>query len=144
MTNVFTLRKFLNSQTHVPTSWHAELKEKLSRRLKTEIRCQSQVYSWLTSTGADDVIRTHGVEKLIDETPICATNEDILQTFFGSDARSLEDIDFIVMRILAILMRNWRPLKQTKSDFCTATIVYNKDAIAAQELLARLEKRGKL
>lgn len=144
MTNYFTLQKFLNSQTHVSQSWHTEVKRKLTRRLQTDTRCQSQVYSWLTSSGADSVVRTDGVEKLLDETPICSINEDIFQIFFGSDFRSLEDIDFVVLRILAILMRNWKPRKQSSADFYTAKIVYNKDAAAAQELLSRLDKRGKL
>lgn len=145
MTTTCSIQKFLMWQTHMPTTWHNEIRNKVKRTIETETRCQSQIYSWSTSSGARQKMKTDGVESLLDEVPICNPDEDILSAFFGANPYSLQDSDFIVQRILNLLMKNWNSTAPaTNKDFHTAKTVYDRDFQAAQELVTRHRNTGLL
>jgi len=144
------LQKIATLQTE--ENWYETLKTKLAIRIVNATRLpQSKFYSWLKATGAATVVNeTHGIGKILNAVPLFVTEKDksmgVMAVLMGDkylDCIILEDLDFIVERVVRLLIKNWQTeWRLGDNDFQTASQVRNEEFQASQQMLKRIKPRS--
>ena len=134
--------------------WYETLKTKLAIRIVNATQLpQSQFYAWLRASGAAKVVNEkHGIGKILHAVPLFRTKEEKAQGIMGVvmgdaylDCIILEDLDFIVERVIRLLIRNWTSeWRLGDNDFQTVSQVRKEEFEASQQMLARIKTRALL
>lgn len=133
-------------------NWYETLKTKLAIRIVNATQLpQSKFYSWLKSSGAAKVVNEkHGIGKILHAVPLFVTeidkNKGVMAILMGDeyiDCVILEDLDFIVERVVRLMMKNWQTeWRFGDNDFETASQVRNSEFQASQQMLKRIKTRA--
>ena len=134
--------------------WYKTLKTKLAIRIVNCVALpQSAFFTWIDSTGVMTMINEkHAITKILDAVPLfhdaTERSKGIMTAVMGDgnfDYILLEDINFVVERVVCLIMKNWIPSdSEQRCGFQTASDVRKGEFQASQQLLSRFSNRAAL